>query len=87
MQSFFPSASALSATFGYASPIKLNRQPESQRKEISHLYSSWDAAEDAKQKVTKLSDAAVAELNKASQIAQEKTGKIELYSGKYYAAW
>ncbi|KXS98587.1 hypothetical protein AC578_4307 [Pseudocercospora eumusae] len=86
MQSFFPSASALSATFGYASPIKLNRQPEPQRRDISHLYSSWDAAEDAKQKVTKLSDAAVAELNKASQIAQDKTGKIELYSGKYYAA-
>ncbi|KAI5366726.1 putative mitochondrial phosphate carrier protein Pic2/Mir1 [Septoria linicola] len=82
MPSLFPSASALSATFGQASPY----QAKPQRKDISHLYTAWDVTEDAKNQAAKLSDAASAEIAKASNIAQEKTGKIELYSGKYYAA-
>ncbi|USW54931.1 Putative mitochondrial phosphate carrier protein Pic2/Mir1 [Septoria linicola] len=82
MPSLFPSASALSATFGQASPY----QSKPQRKDISHLYTAWDVTEDAKNQAAKLSDAASAEIAKASNIAQEKTGKIELYSGKYYAA-
>lgn len=82
MPSLFPSTSALSATFGHASPHQ-----SSPRKEISHLYPAWDVTEDAKHKATQLSDAASKEIAKASHLAQEKTGKIELYSGKYYAAW
>lgn len=83
MPSLFPTFSALSATFGEATPY----QTAPKRKDISHLYTSWDVTEDAKTKATQLSDKAAAELAKASNIAQEKTGKIELYSGKYYAAW
>ncbi|GIZ43606.1 hypothetical protein CKM354_000682500 [Cercospora kikuchii] len=82
MPSLFPTYSALSATFGQATP----HQSLPKRKDISHLYTSWDVTEDAKNKATQLSDKAAAELAKASNIAQEKTGKIELYSGKYYAA-
>ncbi|KAH8775503.1 mitochondrial carrier domain-containing protein [Diaporthe sp. PMI_573] len=47
------------------------------------LYSAYSTVED---KAKKLSAEATAEFNKASSAAQAKTGKIELYSGKYYAA-
>lgn len=47
------------------------------------LYSAYSTIED---KAKKLSAEATAEFNKASSAAQAKTGKIELYSGKYYAA-
>ncbi|KAK4499617.1 hypothetical protein PRZ48_010135 [Zasmidium cellare] len=84
--SLFPSMSALSATFGNATPYSMNKaQPAPQKKSITHLYQSWDVAEDAQKKATQLSDAATKELQKASSAAQDKVGKIELYSGKYYA--
>ena len=85
MPSLFPTASALSATFGQASLYQSTKPI--QRKDISHLYSAWDVTEDAKNKASQLSEAASKELAKASHLAQEKTGKIELYSQKYYAAW
>ena len=47
------------------------------------LYSAYSTIED---KAKKLSAEATAEFNKASQAAQAKAGKIELFSGKYYAA-
>lgn len=87
----FPSASALAATFGTSYPYRTSsnnatspatRSPYEAR---SNLYSSWDIAEDAKNKAAGLSDAAQKELQKASAMAQAKTGTIELYSGKYYA--
>ena len=82
MASIFPSASALSATFGHSTPFKSQPSPYQAR---TDRFSSWDVAEDAKNKATQLSDAATKEIQKASDIAQAKTGKIELYSGKYYA--
>ena len=88
MQSLFPTAGALSATFGFASPISLTTQKQAKSSPYlarSHLYPSWDVAEDAKNKAAGLSEAAQKELQKASSIAQAKAGKIELYSGKYYA--
>lgn len=47
------------------------------------LYPAYSTIED---KAKKLSAEATAEFNKASAAAQAKTGKMELYSGKYYAA-
>lgn len=47
------------------------------------LYSAYSSVED---KAKKLSAEATAEFNKASAAAQAKTGHIDLYSGKYYAA-
>jgi solute carrier family 25 phosphate transporter 3 len=89
MPSLFPAAGTLSATFGHATPYTafpastpMKRSPYQAR---SNLYSAWDVAEDAKNKAAGLSDAAVKEIDKASQAAQSKVGKIELYSGKYYA--
>ena len=88
MPSLFPSASALSATFGQATPYQpvaqSQRSPYAARTE---LYQSWNVAEDAKQKAAGLSDAATKEIAKASELAQSKAGKIELYSPKYYAAY
>lgn len=39
-----------------------------------------------KNKAGELGGGAAKEFNKASQMAQQKTGGIELYSGKYYAS-
>lgn len=89
MPSLFPSASALSATFGNASPYSF-QQPTSKRSPYAartELYRSWDVAEDAQKKAGQLSDAAMKEIEKASSMAQSKAGKIELYSAKYYAAY
>jgi len=49
-------------------------------------YSSWSVVDDAKNKANALGTEASKEFEKASAKAQAKTGKIELYSAKYYAA-
>lgn len=84
--SLFPSMSALSATFGNATPYA-KQQISPQKKSISHLYPSWDVSEDAQKKASQLSEAAAAEFSKASNAAQKQVGQIELYSPKYYATW
>ncbi|KAF2266086.1 mitochondrial carrier [Lojkania enalia] len=91
MQTFFPTQKQLSSAFSGCSPFP-QAKPEPQLKRPSkwlaqhELYPAWSAADDAKNKAAKLSDAAVAEFEKASSKAQSKTGKIELYSAKFYAA-
>lgn len=50
------------------------------------LFGAFSVVEDAKDKAQKLSAEATKEFEKASAAAQSKTGKIELYSGRYYAA-
>lgn len=47
------------------------------------LYPAYSTIED---KAKKLSAEATAEFNKASAAAQGKAGKMELYSGQFYAA-
>jgi solute carrier family 25 phosphate transporter 3 len=49
-------------------------------------YTAWSVIEDTKKKANALSTEATKELEKASAKAQAKTGQIELYSAKYYAA-
>ena len=62
-----------------------------------NYFGAWSAVDDVKNKAnqmgteaqaraTQLSVEAANEYQKASQAAQAKAGKIELYSGKYYAA-
>lgn len=91
MQHLFPSASALTATFGHAAPSALNSKATLERRTPrqarTDLYSAWSVSDDAQKKVAQLSDAAQKELSKASHAAQASAGKIELYSPKYYAAW
>ncbi|KAK7419318.1 Cu/Pi carrier [Neonectria magnoliae] len=50
------------------------------------LYSAYSVVDDAKDKAKKLSAEATREFEQASSKAQAKTGHIELYSGRYYAA-
>lgn len=86
MPSFFPTASALSATFGAAKPQ--DSVPAQSKRSLyearTELFPSWSVAEDTKRQATKLSDAAAKEYEIASQAARAKAGKMELYSGKYY---
>ncbi|KAI1920352.1 Cu/Pi carrier [Ophidiomyces ophidiicola] len=50
------------------------------------LFPAWSAVDDVKHKAEAVGNAAAKEYDKASQKAQAKAGKIELYSAKYYAA-
>ena len=50
------------------------------------LYTACSTIDDAKNKANQLSAEAAKEFEKASAKAQAKTGHIELYSAKYYAA-
>lgn len=91
MPAAFPSPATLSQAFAGCSVFP-QRRPEAPSKPVSkwaarqELYPVWSAVDDAKNKAAKLSDAAVAELEKASQKTQAKAGHIELYSAKYYGA-
>ncbi|KAK1246876.1 hypothetical protein MKX08_000678 [Trichoderma sp. CBMAI-0020] len=71
-----------SPTPKYHSP-QTNATPLQARPE---LYGAWSVVDNAKDKAVKLSNEATKEFEKASSAAQAKAGKIELYSGKYYAA-
>lgn len=82
MPSLFPSASCLATTFGQATPYKAPAPVRRSPYQVNEaLYPSWDVSD----KASELSQGAVKEFEKASAAAQAKTGKIELYSGKYYA--
>lgn len=86
-----PTLSTLSQAFAGCS-ILPQRLPDSQSRTPSRwaaqseLYPAWSATEDAKNKAASIGHAAVAEFEKASHKAQDKAGRIELYSPKYYAA-
>lgn len=91
MLNVLPTPATLSQAFAGCSPFA-QRASEPQSTRLSkwsarhELYPVWSATDDAKNKANQLSDAAVAEFEKASSKAQAKAGKIELYSPKYYAA-
>lgn len=84
----FPSAAALRNTF--PSTTALTPPPESAKTSSrskypparQELYGAWSAIDDAKAKAGQLSEQAVEELSAKAQ----PSGKIELYSGQYYAA-
>lgn len=91
MQTVFPSHQTLHLALSGCSPFP-TRLAESPSKHPSkwaarqELYPALSVTEDAKNKATKLSNAAVAEFEKASSSAQAKTGEIVMYSPKFYAA-
>ncbi|KAF5249984.1 hypothetical protein FANTH_4784 [Fusarium anthophilum] len=83
MSPLHPSKDVLQGTV--YSPLSAKpRTPYEARLELFPAYSS--VIQDAKGKAKELSAEATAEFEKASAKAQAKAGKIELYSGKYYAA-
>lgn len=87
----YPSYETLQHTFGSPYP---RRQPQSKPNASGptpyqarlELYPAYSVVDDAKNKAHKLSAEAAKEFEAASQKAQKKTGHIELFSGKYYAA-
>ena len=90
MPFLFPSQSALNSVFSTPSTL-VSRAPEPQPpkptyKTRSERYSVWSALDDVKGKANTLSEEAQKEFTKASEAAQAKTGKMELYSAQYYAA-
>jgi solute carrier family 25 phosphate transporter 3 len=87
----FPTGSALHTSFSSSNPLtvlqlKSQQPPRTKYQARSELYGAWSVADDAKAKANQLSDKAVKEFDKASAAAQAKTGQIEMYSPKFYAA-
>ena len=76
---------SLTFPFGATSNRPLTRQ-RTQYQSRPELYPTWSVVDDAKSKASALSAEAAREYEKASAKVQEKTGKIELYSAKYYAS-
>jgi solute carrier family 25 phosphate transporter 3 len=91
MPTLFPTQSCLNEVFAGQSPFS---RPAPKSRSSEHplkrpIFSAWSVAETAestKAKAGQLTDAAVDKYEKASAKAQAKSGNIELYSGKYYAA-
>ena len=82
MSPLHPSRESLQSSI-YTPLSTTHRTPYQARPE---LYSAYSITEDAKDKAQKLGAEATKEFEKASSKAQAKAGKVELYSGKYYAA-
>lgn len=88
MPTLFPTQSSLNEVFASQSPFS---RPAPQARSSEYplkrpIFSAWSVAESAKAKAGKLTDAAADKYEKASAKAQATAGKIELYSGKYYAS-
>ena len=86
----FPT-SAINEVFSCRHPLTVagSQEPNPkplQTKTARAQFSILSVTEDAKSKANALSEEAQRELKKASAAAQAKTGQIELYSAKYYAA-
>lgn len=86
MASLFPNQAILRDVFTGQSALGPRRTQRTRLQARPELYNAWSVTDDAKKKATQLGDKAVAEFEKASSKAQDATGKIELYSPKYYAA-
>ena len=89
MPLLFPTQGTLSDAFSprlpFGSAPEESTQHESPQESPPSRYPAWSTVEDVKSRADTLSQEAQNELKKASQNIQAKTGKIELYSGKYYA--
>lgn len=87
----FPTQSSLNEIFSYRHPLTAAwpQPPASQPLHIRTAkpqFSFWSVSEDAQSKANALSEESQREIKKARAAAQKKTGQIELYSAKYYAA-
>jgi solute carrier family 25 phosphate transporter 3 len=82
----FPTASALGAQFSASNPTSFLQPRRTPREAPEHIWSAWSTSDDVKSKAAQVSDQAVKEYEKASAKAQQKVGKIEMFSAKYYAA-
>ncbi|RFU74184.1 mitochondrial phosphate carrier 2 [Trichoderma arundinaceum] len=87
MAHLYPKAEALKGSFYSPEPKHHSSQTKATPFQARpELYGAYSVVDSAKDKAVKLSNEATREFEKASSAAQAKAGKIELYSGKYYAA-
>lgn len=91
MPLLFPTQGTLSDAFSTKLPFGHNPSHSESHEPLSdslqsNRYPTWSTVEDVKAKAGALSNEAQNELKKSSQLVQAKTGNIELYSTKYYAA-
>jgi hypothetical protein len=88
MPIIFPAQNTLCEVFGSSSPFARPtlRAPSREHPLKNPIFSAWSAVDNVKDKAGELGNEAAREFEKASSIAQQKAGKIELYSPKYYAA-
>lgn len=88
MPSLFPTQDVLGSAFGTCTPFRQSHsvKPQSTTFSRTDIFQTWSVTDDAKAKAKQLGDVAAKDFEKASAVAQAKAGKIELYSGKYYAA-
>jgi len=83
----FPSQGALAAVFAAQHPmVPKHDAPTSVPTMKREPFSAWSAVDDIKRKADAAGKEAAREYQVASEKAQQKAGKIELYSAKYYAA-
>lgn len=82
----FPSQSALAAVFAPQHPMVSKPDASTSVQIKREPFSAWSAVEDIKKKADSAGKEVAREYRVASEKAQQKAGKIELYSGKYYAA-
>ena len=88
MGPLFPSSATIKNTFAPKHPLShADQWQESRMPEPSRFPAvAFSVAEETKGKASALGQEAQREIQKASSAAQAKTGEIELYSPKYYAA-
>ena len=89
MPNIFPNQDTLANTFASRRPLfGFHQEPEKPvpAPKRRPIFSAWSAVDDVKHAVETVSSGAQKEFEKASQTVQSKTGKIELYSAKYYAS-
>jgi hypothetical protein len=87
MTILFPSQGALNSVFASQHPLtRAKTPPQTQTLVQRQPFNAWSAVDNIKETGNKISGEVKKDYEKASQKAQGKAGKIELYSGKYYAA-
>ncbi|KAL2865800.1 putative mitochondrial phosphate carrier protein [Aspergillus lucknowensis] len=83
----FPSENVIANTFASQYPVRREPQatavPETRKREP---FPAWSVIEDSKKKAEAFGKEAAREFDVVSQKAQAKTGKIEPWTPKYYAA-
>ena len=82
-----PSESTVANIFGSQHPLgPHNLRPQLSVSSKRQPFQAWSVIEDTKQKTDAVAKEAAREFDLASQKTQAKTGKIEPWTGKYYAA-
>ncbi|GLA82925.1 hypothetical protein AtubIFM56815_007116 [Aspergillus tubingensis] len=85
----FPSGGDIARAFASQSPLSQSQQtqqPEAAGLKRRQPFPAWNVVEDIEKKADAIAKEASREFEVASQKAQAKTGKIEPWTPKYYAA-